>query len=90
MLDVDFSYNSIMQDVQNWRVQLTVVDSIFSGYLKQNSRDGPVQQCPSITVTFQSMSSKNCFPCYDIDSILTIISNQFTQDLGLKERIDTL
>ena len=72
-----------MQDVQKWRVQLTVVEASFSGYLKQNSRDSPVQQYPSITVTFQSMSttSGNCFPCCEIDPILTIISDQFAKDL---------
>ena len=80
-----------MQDVQKWRVQLTVVDAIYSGYLKQNSKEGPVPQCPSITVTFQRLSmTGTCFPCGDIDSILTIISDKFTQELNLKDRIDTL
>ena len=71
---------------------MTVVDAFFSGYLKQNSTDDPVQPSPSITVTFQSMSiSSHCFPYDYIDQFLDIITDQFTQGLHMQasDRINT-
>lgn len=68
-------------DLSNWRVELRMVDVLFSGHIKANSKDEPAYEKPSITVTFQNISVKGtCFPDACMKDVLTIIRNYWPSE----------
>ena len=56
---------------------MRVFELQFSGYIRANSTSDPEWDEPTMTVTFQSMSSKGrCFPAQYNNEILKIINDE--------------
>ena len=69
-----------LQELANWRVELRVVNLLFSGQIKANSKQDPEYDKPAITATFQSISQKGIyFPSDKRVDILRTIQKQWNK-----------